>query len=334
MPFDIARVDTLALPERVLDEYCALMTAAFPVDQPYAAVPGRAAMIENIRPAVPAPETSVWLARRGDRVLGYAKVEPLTGANAAIVGLMVRVHPEFRRQGIGTALMRAIAPRLGDGGRTNVTGGADEGGPGHAWAVGLGFAVTAGFRKQRLDLAEADRGRWDVAPVPGFVSRAWGEQAPEELLAEYATARNAIHDRPRTETYDAPQWTPEGIRAHEREQDRLGVEQRVLAAVEEPTGKVAGLTIVEFMPARPSLAMQRDTAVLAAYRGKGLGLWLKATMLTELARDRADLTTVITSTSRDNVHMARINTALGFEEPATMLVLEHSVEDVVARLGG
>lgn len=54
-------------------------------------------------------------------------------------------------------------------------------------------------------------------------------------------------------------------------------------------------------------------------------------MLTHLTRDRADLTAVITSTSRDNVHMARINVALGFNEPATMLILEQSIEDVVAR---
>ncbi|HEY1178191.1 MAG TPA: GNAT family N-acetyltransferase [Phytomonospora sp.] len=308
------------------------MEAAFPVDQPYAPVPERAAMVENIRPGVPDPELSVWFARRGERVVGYAKVEPLSGANAAIVGVMVRVYPAFRRRGVGTALLRAISPRLGDGGRTNVTGGADAGGPGEAWATALGFAVTAGYRKQRLDMADADRALWNVAPVPGFALRSWSTAVPEELLAAYAAARNAIHDRPRTETYDAPHWTPAAVRDDERDQREHGVDRRVVAAVDESTGEVAGLTIMEFMPGRRELGQQRDTAVLARYRGRGLGLWLKAAMLTNLARERADMTAVVTSTSLDNVHMARISAALGFREPATTLVLEQSVEDVAARL--
>lgn len=111
-----------------------------------------------------------------------------------------------------------------------------------------------------------------------------------------------------------------------------GTSQHVVTAVDDSTGEVAGVTIVEFVPGRPELAMQRDTAVLARHRGRGLGLWLKAAMLTHLTRTRADLSAVITSTSRDNVHMARINQALGFTEPAMLLLFEQSIEDLRARL--
>ncbi|GLZ77477.1 N-acetyltransferase [Actinorhabdospora filicis] len=332
MLFDVERVDPYGLSDRDIDGYCALVAASFPIDQPYSQLPARAAMIENIRPEVPAAENSIWFARWETRVIGYAKVEPLTGVNASIVQIMVRVHPEFRRRGVGTALMRGCSVHLGDGGRTKVTGAADEGSPGEAWANALGFEVTAGYRKQRLDVPIADQKLWDVPQVPGFVLRGWSREAPEELLAAYALARNAIHDRPKTDSYDAPRWTADEIRDDEREQRELGIERHVLAAVEEHTGMVAGLTIMEFLPARPELGMQRDTAVLERYRGKGLGLWLKATMLTHLTRDRGDLATVITSTSRENTHMARINTALGFSEPATLLVFEQSIESAVVRV--
>ncbi|GLZ79414.1 hypothetical protein Afil01_42210 [Actinorhabdospora filicis] len=332
MPLNVGRVDPYTLPDGLLEEYFALFHASFAVDQPYSPLPGREWMTANVRQEPRPPEQSMWFATREDRLLGYAKVSPLTGTNAAIVSVMVRVHPDHRRSGVGTALLRAVSPCLGDGGRTTVLGSADEGSAGAAWAMAHGFEVTDGTSRQLLNVAETGRRLWDVAPVPGFSLRAWTGEAPDDLLAEYAKARDAIHDRPKGASYDAPRWTADGIREDERTLREQGVEQWVTVAVAEHTGEVAGLTVLEFKAARPEIAYQRDTAVVPHHRGKRLGLWVKAAMLRRVTADRPGLTRVTTLVSTENVHMARINRELGFEDKATTLILEQSVDDVTARL--
>lgn len=332
MSLDIEHVDQYELSDRLLDEYCDLILASLPIDQPHSPAPSRELLIALLRPEQRDPERSVWFATTGGRLVGYANVTPLNGINAAIVQVLVRVHPDHRRSGVGTALLRKVSPCLGDGGRTVVFGSADEGTAGEAWAKSLGFEVTDGNIWQRLDVVAADRGLWDVAVVPGFQLRTWTDEAPDELLTEYARAREAIHDRPNGASYDVPRWTADTIREDERELREQGIEHRVVVAVEEATGEVAGLTIMVFKAVNPAVGYQRDTAVVEHHRGKGLGLWVKAAMLHRVTADRPALTRVTTAVSTTNVHMARINRLLGFADRETMLVLEQSTASLTARL--
>lgn len=332
MSLDIERVDQYTLSDRLLDEYCDLVLASLQIDQPHSPTPSRELLIAFLRPEQREPERSVWFATSGNRLVGYANVNPLNGTNAAIVEVLVRVHPDHRRSGVGTALLREISPYLGDGGRTVVFGSADEGTAGEAWAKSLGFEVTDGNIWQRLEVTAADRSLWDVAPVPGFTLRTWTDETPDDLLTAYARARDAIHDRPKGASYDVPRWTADAIREDERELRAQGVEHRVVVAVEEATGEVAGLTIMVFKVVNPAVGYQRDTAVVRHHRGKGLGLWVKAAMLHRVVADRPALTRVTTAVATTNTHMARINRSLGFADRETVLVLEQSTASVAARL--
>jgi GNAT superfamily N-acetyltransferase len=106
--------------------------------------------------------------------------------------------------------------------------------------------------------------------------------------------------------------SPEHVRAVERHSREAGRERRVVAAVHERSGAVAGLTVLEITLLAPELAYQDDTVVLPEHRGHGLGLWVKAEMLRWLAADGAAVRRIRTTTDPTNDHMLRINERLGF----------------------
>jgi mycothiol synthase len=276
-----------------------------------------------------------WLARRDGRVVGVATLMFLAEEeNSHLVLGEVVVHPERRRQGIGTAVLRALLPEMAE--REVVEGfEVAAGGAGEAWAASLGFRRTNATILQRLRFADVDPALWDV-PVPdGYRVRRWTGSAPEELVESYARAKAAIHDAPRGESaFRPPEWTVDRVRAAETAHREREVEERVVVAVHEVSGEVVGLTQLELDPRRPTWGRQGDTAVLAAHRGRGLGRVIKARLLRWLVADGPDLRDVFTGTSADNVHMARVNHALGFTTVRSTIEVTRTVAGLLEALGG
>ncbi|MEV4626675.1 GNAT family N-acetyltransferase [Micromonospora sp. NPDC049523] len=228
--------------------------------------------------------------------------------------LDVKVHPEHRRRGIGTALLGAVLPTLVSARRTLVAGwGLIDGKSGAGWADHLGFRVVYRQVLQRLEVATTDRELWHVPPPPGYRAVRWVGTAPAALLESYAQARSAIHDMPSADwSYRPPSWTPERIRRAEADLRDRSVEQRVVAAVHEESGAAVGLTELEFYPHRPEFGYQQETAVLAAHRGHGLGRFIKAHMMNWVVEERPGTTHVWTTTADDNEHMRRVNKQIGY----------------------
>jgi GNAT superfamily N-acetyltransferase len=249
--------------------------------------------------------------------------------------LEVRVHPDSRRRGIGTALLRAMIPTVTQRGRTIIAGtGVTDGGCGFRWATDLGFHVVHRMVLQELALATVDRSLWNVPAPPGYRLTRWTGAVPNDLIVSYARARTAIHDAPSGDwSHRLPAWTPELVRRAEADLRERNVEQRVVAAVHEHTGTTAGLTEIQLYPHRADLAFQHDTAVLAEHRGHGLGRWIKAHMNTWLTAERPALTHVRTSTAADNVHMIRVNTQLGYAIIRKMVTVEVETKTLHDRLG-
>jgi GNAT superfamily N-acetyltransferase len=269
-----------------------------------------------------------WAARRNGRLIGLAIVGFPEDENRGLAMTDIRVHPDVRRHGIGTALLRAALPTMRQRGRTVLASwGLTEGGAGPKWAEALGFRVVHHDVIQMLDIAATDPDLWQVDAPPGYRLARWVSTAPEELVESYAIARTAIHDAPaEDQTYQAPMWTPERVRAAEEDLRRREVEQRVTVAVHEATGTVAGLTEIEIHAIRKDFAYQSDTAVLAAHRGRGLGRFIKAGMVRWLRQQRPEITRLGTSTAADNVHMIRVNHQIGFTTLRSMVDVEAEVE--------
>lgn len=268
-----------------------------------------------------------WAAHRGRELVAFAQVNFLEAENSGIGLTDVVVHPAARRAGIGTALLRAVLPELRARDRQVVEcWQVVEGTAGERWAEAMGFRTVRTIVRQALVVAGADRSRWD-APVPaGYRLRQWAGAAPEDVLATYAVARGAIHDAPLGESgYRWPEWTAERVRAAEAEARAQGLEQRIVVAIHEASGAVAGFTEVCSHPRRPDWGYQRDTAVSAAHRGRGLGRCVKAHMVRWLLAELPGLARISTTTGAENAHMIRVNREIGFSPERTMLAVRRDL---------
>jgi GNAT superfamily N-acetyltransferase len=247
--------------------------------------------------------------------------------------LEVRVVPESRRQGIGTAVMDFILPQLRASGRKVVAAfDVRVGGAGELWAGATGFTRTHEMVLQTLEVNSADPALWRVPAPAGFGAIRWVDAAPDDVVESFAAARTAIRDAPRGDaSYEEPAWTAQRVREHEATFRERGVEQRVVAAVHEATGTIAGLTEIETRPEDSAMALQQDTAVLAEFRGHGLGRYVKAEMMRWLLADRPSIERVITQTASSNVHMIRVNHQLGYTTTATMATIEADVDVLLSR---
>ncbi|MFI5610612.1 GNAT family N-acetyltransferase [Amycolatopsis sp. NPDC051903] len=308
-PFDVDRAS-----DADWDELHDLRLSAHRLDHPELPAPTRQGTISELRePQVQLGEQLVWTARRDGRLAARAIANLPVDGNEHLAFVRLTVHPDLRRRGIGTALLHALQPVLRDRGRTRLEGwNVTLGGPGESWVRGLGFRFVHTTVLQILELDDVDRRRWDVAVPEGYRLVRWVGEAPAGLVEVYAKARGAIGDAPLGESgLAAPDWSVDRVRRIEAAYRERGIEYRTVVAI-DAHGEVAGLTELDTRPRRPERLTQGDTVVLAAHRGHGLGLAMKAAMLRWFTADKREAEQVWTSTGAANTHMADVNHRLGF----------------------
>jgi GNAT superfamily N-acetyltransferase len=334
-PLQITRFEPASASAAELSEYVRVELAASSADEPdEPALTADSALGRLIRPPSEFQRRIHWVARvrQTAEPVGVAMLAMFGAADSDLTAMRIAVDPGHRRRGIGTALLRELALAAGSR-NTLLMENIRPGTPAHAFADYHEFAVVQRTVQLSLDLTLADRARWEVEAAPGYRLAHWTGTAPEDLLASYATARNAIRQAPHGDmSFTEPEWTPQRVRDEETMIRGRDGELRVMAAVHEQTGQVAGLTYLVIYQYRPELADQEDTAVLSAHRGHGLGAWMKAANLQWLAADRRVVKRVRTSNAADNEHMLRVNHQVGFLVDATSENREARTADLVARV--
>jgi GNAT superfamily N-acetyltransferase len=276
-----------------------------------------------------------WLVRAGDAMIGHVLLVLPDLDNQHLAISNVFVHPDHRRHGIGTALLRAAVTAAAADGRRTLLLEADDGSPGQAFCRAHGLRAVSRARLSLLRLAEVDWADVEAlaaAAHPGYRLVRWTDRCPDELIEQYAVAKTAMNDAPVDEADIADQvFTADVIRQNETGHREMGFTDWVTVAVHEQTGAVAGLTELELGP--PPRCFQEDTAVVPGHRGSGLGLWIKADMLCRLRAERPDLTEVITGNAASNEHMLRINIRLGFRPHRAIDEWQAEIGELVTRLG-
>lgn len=335
MPVEVSPFDGSSASEADLAEHYAVTTAVVGLDHPTQSHPTLEQYAELIR----RPRASVgpmlrWVAREGGRIVGHASAIHPEHENRHLTIARVSVLPERRRTGIGAALLRGMQSALtADGRRVVAAHGVKADAAGELWARGLGFVRTHAFVRQVLTLQEVDPALWQRPVADGFRLESWIGAAPEALLTEYARARRAMADAPNGEaTYETEDWTPSRVRQHEADVRTQGVTSRVTVAVHEASGRVGALTELGLNGGGRSQAFQMDTAVVAEFRGHGLGLAIKGENLRWLVAEQPVVTEVFTQTAHNNEHMIRINLALGYETTAALAEVEMDAADLAERL--
>jgi len=321
--------------DALIREYYDLSAAAFQVDLPGRPLLTFEAMAARVRsPLSPYGPHHFYQARLAGRLVAVAVVMLPDSENTDVAVVEVRVHPDQRRHGIGSQMLRHLLPDLRARGRRMLTHtGFAVGGTGQGWAEWLGASRAHAFVLQDLEVGDVDPRLW-AAPAPaGYRIESWRDSAPERLLASYAAARNAMHDAPTGDmTFEVPQWTPQRVRKYEADARDGGRETFVVVGIAEATCAVGGYTEMVIFAGQPTRAMQFDTAVRAEHRGHGLGVALKSAMMRWITREHPNVERVSTNTGIDNVHMIRVNHQLGYLTNETVAVYEVPVDQLTRRL--
>jgi mycothiol synthase len=332
----VSEFDPATAPAAALAEYVQLQVEASRADQPAETPTPEAALARLTRASLPGRRRLHWTARltAGGPLAAVADLVLVGDQPDGLAAFDITVRPEHRRRALGTTLLREVA-RAAAGRQCLLIEGLRDGSAGQAWAQAAGFAVAQRTLELTLDLRTADQSGWPASSPDGYRLASWTGSTPAGLLASYAAARNAILAAPRGGmSFTEPDWTPERVREEEVTALARNCELRVVTAIHEPGGQVAGLTCLEVYAARPELAVQQDTAVLPAHRGHQLGAWMKAASLRRLVADHPGVANVVTSNAAGNEHMLRVNKQLGFTVAARTENRQARVADLAARFPG
>jgi GNAT superfamily N-acetyltransferase len=230
------------------------------------------------------------------------------------------VHPAFRRAGMGRELLRHGAARATANGRTVLGCHAVQDSAGDAFARRVGAKLGLIEARRMLDLRTVPAGQFArlreeaAAKAAGYTVVRWTGPTPEEYLGLVADAFNAMNDAPRDEGYEDDVWDAERVRDRG---DRIlrvtDVRGYSVAALDDATGEMAGLSQVQVDPAHEEWGHQGLTAVTRPHRGHRLGLLTKAAMLEWLATAEPQIQRVLTGNADSNKHMIAVNETLGYQ---------------------
>lgn len=278
---------------------------------------------------------TVLAAEDDGTVVGAAELAlPLHDNLGAAYGEL-RVHPDHRRRGVGSALLTALEATAVAAGRTVLDVEQDRSlalpDATTPFAARHGYTAAQDLAHNDLDLPPDGDLEALLAPVEaeagspaGYRLETWWDEVPEQWLDQQAvlSARMST-DAPNGGTALEPTvWDADRVRegvALARAQGRRALE---VVAVHEATATLAGYTRLLVSAASPHVAYQDDTLVLREHRGHRLGMALKARATRELLSALPGVRRVTTWNAEDNVPMLRVNHALGFRRVAVMTIWE------------
>jgi mycothiol synthase len=214
---------------------------------------------------------------------------------------MVRVRPDARGSGVGTATLEAAAEAARAKGNAGLVGRVDPDDPGsRAWATGRGFRET----RQDVELLRRLR------PGDGEIADGIVELRDEHLRETYAVEVECVPDVPATVPMAASPF----------ERWRELIERHAVTFVALDGGRVVGYGTLEHLHGTPDRLEHGLTAVLRSHRGRGIATKLKSALIAWAAAN--GYRELITFTDTDNLPMRRVNVKLGYVETLGPIVVE------------
>jgi GNAT superfamily N-acetyltransferase len=270
-----------------------------------------------------------WPGLACERYLGYLDGEPAgllelglpqrDNLDNAHVDLMVL--PAARRHGVGRALFDLAVERAHASGRKTLMGPTIQRHPdGAAFARAVGAAPGLEETRSRLDPRTVDQPRLDAlladawAHADGYRLILWTGEPPAEIIDDVAYLDGRFNaDAPIGDLALEPEKVDaEKIREIERRRTLCGWITYHAGALHDD--RLVAWTTVAGERARPAHAWQSITLVAPEHRGHRLGMLVKLANLAHVRQLRPGLEAIDTYNAAANVHMLRINVAMGFRE--------------------
>jgi GNAT superfamily N-acetyltransferase len=265
-----------------------------------------------------------------DRPVAMLTMDMPTRDNLHLVWLRIVVHPDHRRRGHGSALMREGLAIAAAAGRRTVWAEAiedDAGARKYLESFGFGYASHDARRRQRLaDVDQAEIGRLFAeaeAAAAGYRVERILAPVSDEVLQQLVEVTAAINDAPMgTLTFENEVFDLDRLRDMERARELQRDRTYRVVGRHVASGEIGGHTQVVVSPHRPHVGFQADTAVSRAHRGHRLGLLLKIAMMRWLTEAEPQLEVLETWNNADNRFMISVNELLGYRLSATYATYE------------
>ncbi|MCO6010588.1 GNAT family N-acetyltransferase [Actinoallomurus purpureus] len=255
----------------------------------------------------------MWVATAEGAVTGVARLRLFEGPGRSHLGeFTLQVHPEHRRRGVGTDLLRTVARAARDEKRRSLVVEASSQTSGTAFLEASGFTCALSLSLLLLSVPEA-RGVEEIVGTEhsGYHLTRWLGVVPDDVAEAFAAAKSAMGDMPTGKLdYGTTTWDADRVRDMAEVVEKRGDTLLTVATLHGDT--IAGFTELVIPVGDGTRAIQYDTAVVPAHRGQGLGLWVKAAMLEWLRAEWPAVLEIETDNAEDNAHMLAVNERLGF----------------------
>ncbi len=263
------------------------------------------------------PGTQRFLAERDGRAVGAATVGRIWVYPPEHPGYWgtVGVLEADRRQGVGEALLRAISDAAAAAGKTELhVRCVDDGSDAMAFFEHRGFVELERSRIVRLELAGSRPPAVDLPPGIDLTTLA---DRPELVPGVHAVALETFADIPGGEE---PMAAGDLAEFRARDVDRPTIPaDGFFVAVDRAADRVVGYASVIVAPSAPTLAYHDMTAVLRAYRGRGIARQLKHATIAWAIRN--GLERMETGNDLDNAPMRAVNARLGYRPRPDEVIL-------------
>ncbi|MCY3413022.1 MAG: GNAT family N-acetyltransferase [Candidatus Heimdallarchaeota archaeon] len=324
--YTIEEIDTQITELEILHTFCDYLDERMKEIEPDLPSFNRESRIADLRHGNPHEDIFRWIVwdEHKDRIIGSADLyltrmgSPAYEKNKHTGWGSIGVHKDYRLQGIGTQLMRAVIPKLIEQGRTIFMGGSNEP-DGMNWVdhIGIGTIALVEY-ENRLYMNQVN---WDLMEqwvadgphlAPGVTLKTFSRMS-DALIDRYASfMTKALNSVPKEDLEWEAVITPEVIRNNEERTEKLNEDWISFATVEE-NGDFSGMTEIFYPRVDKFLIWQGLTAVLEEYRGKKLGKWLKASAMLYIRDHYPDVKFIQTENANVNDAMLGINTKMGFK---------------------
>jgi mycothiol synthase len=284
--------------------------------------------LQNIPPFIDLKLWATWNPDQSE-IIGYGNVLFYRlEENKHLAPFEISILPEHRQQGLGRQFLGLIAETTKkENRRLLLTDTVDRVPAGEAFMTRIGAEKGLETHTNQLRITELDTGliaNWlnrYQENITEFELGFWNGAYPEEKIQDVAELYELTNQQPfgNLEIEDL-HMTPEHLRQMEKNTFARGNQRWTFYVIDRTTGKFAGYTETVWNPNRPELLRQDMTGVFPQFRNKGLGRWLKASMLDKVLKERPQVKYVRTGNADTNASMLKINNELGFK-PYTAEIL-------------
>ena len=281
----------------------------------------------------------LFVARVDGRIVARGMYHRLLDDDAGACWLDVRVLPQHRGHGIGTALAARLEATARDDKRTHAivyvvspdgpgermhpptgAGSLPRDNPEVRFLQARGYQLEQIVRASRLPLpidgAELEQ-RLAAARArtgAGYRIRVWSGVTPEPFRDDMAVLLTRMSTDAPQGALEQPEdvWTATRVAEYEARSTADGTVMLTAAAQDVSTGRLVGFTQLAVPPEVSAPADQLDTLVLREHRGHALGMLVKLETLAALQAAHPGRPSITTWNADENRHMLNVNESLGF----------------------